>query len=123
MKLHEEAIASDTPFRMVAITNEIELLAVTAAPVIIGPLVQCLDKDIWNDLSFLQHHMVHDVDHADECQKEVTRIMRTYPNTARILCETGGRALEAYGEFLDDIYVLSSELVARASELPGVAKK
>lgn len=102
IKLHEDVIASDTPFRQLAIELEIEQLAVDVGPILMKQVTQIVDSDIVKRLSFLKTHIVLDVSHAEFNQKEMDKFLAQYPDMLPPLIDAGKKALETYGAFLED---------------------
>jgi hypothetical protein len=106
--LHEEVIASRAPFAQIAIEYEIEALSVRLGPKILAQIARLFGQDILGSLSFVQEHVALDVGHTRFNRLELARLVDREPALARILAETGIRALDCYGAFLDDCWAAAS---------------
>lgn len=107
--LHEDGIASDTPFSQLAIEYEIEGLSVRLGPGMIDRCVRVLGPTVANGLKFLKHHVSLDVGHTRFNQGQIDRLLRQHPEFFQALVHAGGEALHAYGMFLDDCLCLAEQ--------------
>jgi hypothetical protein len=64
-KLHEESIASESPFAQAAIEYEIEMLPLRYGKLVVGRCIELLGADIISCLSFITKHIVLDSAHTD----------------------------------------------------------
>lgn len=101
-KLHEEVIASDTPFGQLAIEYEIEGLSVRYGPPLIAQCMRLLGSTVMAGLSFLQQHVFLDVGHTRFNEQQLERLLDQDPKYVMPLVSAGERALDAYGAFLND---------------------
>lgn len=108
IKLHEDVIASDTPFAQLAIQLEIEGLSVRVGPDLINQFVQVLGSSLLNNLSFLREHVTLDVSHIKFNEKQLDKLLTQYPEYTNVLIDHGEKALKAYGEFLCDCFDLAT---------------
>jgi len=101
-KLHEDAIAGDSPFCQLAIEYEIERLSVRLGPRLIEQCMKVLGSTVMVSLSFLRHHVSLDVGHTRFNKRQLNRLLDQYPEYLMVLVQTGEEALHAYSMFLDD---------------------
>ena len=113
IKLHEDVIASETPFGQLAIELEIEGLSVRVIPGLMEQFKNILGKDIIQGLSFLEDHMAIDVSHTHFNEKQLNLFLNKYPDSLDALVEAGSKALDAYATFWDDCVELAQKLVAK----------
>jgi hypothetical protein len=106
--LHEEVIASDRPFRQLAIEYEIERLSVAFGPRLIDHCARLLGPGIVDGLSFVREHARLDQGHTRMNATQMETLLFERPDALPHLIDTGGRALWAYGAFLDDCARLSA---------------
>ncbi len=112
VKLHEDVIASDTPFGQIAIELEIERLSVDVGPVLIKQCLEMLGPDVVKGLSFLEEHIALDVSHTHFNQKQMDKFLAQYPDAVMSLADTAKKALGAYQSFLDDCVQLAKAKMA-----------
>mmetsp|Transcript_56005 Transcript_56005/g.137565 ORF Transcript_56005/g.137565 Transcript_56005/m.137565 type:complete len:244 (-) Transcript_56005:46-777(-) len=108
--LHENVIKSETPFRQVAIENEIERLSVEVAPPLLERMKTVLSEDILNDLRFLVHHVALDAKHSAANDEEMRDLLEKFPYAADALAQTGADALDAFGTYLDESVTLAEAM-------------
>jgi hypothetical protein len=99
-QLHEDTIASDTPFAQIAIEYEIERLPVEYGKRLIEQCVRILGADIMNCLSFVDEHITLDVGHSKFNARQLEGVLDRHPTFVEPLVEAGSRALTAYSTFL-----------------------
>lgn len=100
--LHEEVIASETPFCQLAIEYEIEGLSVSLGPKVMQKCERTLGKESAHGLSFLKEHIAIDAGHTLFNAAELERLIAPAPERAEPLGRTGSRALDTYGMFLTE---------------------
>jgi hypothetical protein len=108
-KLHEDSIASETPFAQVAIEYEIEMLPSRYGDLVIGRCFELLGADILSCLSFITQHIALDGAHTDFNARALGDLIERAPWTLPSLASAGRAALEAYGQFLGDCVRLAEE--------------
>lgn len=101
-KLHEETIASDTPFAQIAIEYEIERLPVQYGPQLIRQCKTVLGPDILACLSFIDEHITLDVGHTKFNTQQLEKFLHTHPESVAALTIAGSRVLAAYATFMHD---------------------
>jgi hypothetical protein len=106
-QLHEETIASTTPFAQVAIEYEIEMLPVQLGPQLLRNCEDVLGAGILECLSFLREHITLDVAHTRFNERQLERLLQTNGGYLPVLVRAGRAALEAYALFLHDCVQLS----------------
>jgi len=107
--LHEEAIASSTPFAQVAIELEIEGLSVSIGPSFLGQIERVLGPTVLASCSFLTEHVEIDVGHTKLNEKMLERLLSERPGALPVLVDAGQRALKAYLDFLGECMDRASE--------------
>ncbi len=112
VKLHEDVIASDTPFCQLAIELEIERLSVDVGPILIKQCLEILGSDVVKGLSFLEEHIAIDVSHTHFNQKQMNKFLEQHPDMVMPLADTAKKALEAYQLFLNDCVQLAKAKMA-----------
>ncbi len=100
-QLHEDVIASDTPFTQVAIEYEIEMLSVRYGPQLINQCQKVLGSTIDQDLTFIKEHVSVDIGHTQLNAKLLKNFLQKHPEHVSVLVEVGGQALDAYAGFLN----------------------
>ncbi len=100
--LHERTIASDTPWGQLAIEYEIELLSVTAGPVLMGNVATVCGPERLKDLSFLEDHIEIDAGHTVFNRRQLDALLQERPSMLDGLVSAGSAALEAHAMFIDD---------------------
>lgn len=113
--LHEDVIASETPYCQLAIEYEIEGLSVSLGPKLMQKCEEMLGKEAAKGLSFLEEHIAIDAGHTLFNAAELQRLMAPAPERAEPLGRTGSRALEAYGMFLTECLGLAKSHWAKIS--------
>ena len=74
-QLHEDSIASETPFAQVAIEYEIEMLPSRFGDLVVGRCVELLGADILSCLSFITRHIALDGAHTDFNARTLTDLI------------------------------------------------
>jgi hypothetical protein len=110
-KLHEETIASNTPFAQIAIEFEIEMLPVQYGPQLIRQCKRVLGPDILACLSFIDEHITLDVGHTKFNTQQLEKFLNTYPEGVTPLTVAGSRVLAAYATFMHDCLDLAQASV------------
>ena len=113
IKLHEDVIASETPFCQLAIELEIEGLSVRVIPGLIEQCKKVLGEDIVKGLSFLEDHMAIDVSHTHFNEKQLNIFLSEYPESLDTLVDAGSKALDAFAASWNDCVELAQALVAK----------
>ena len=108
-QLHEDNIASETPFAQVAIEYEIEMLPSRYGDLVVGRCVELLGADILSCLSFITRHIALDGSHTDFNARTLTDLIERAPWTLSSLAAAGSSALDAYAGFLDDCVRLAED--------------
>ncbi len=101
-QLHEDCIASNTPYGQITIEYEIENLAVVQLPKLIEHCQAQLNINPKETLTFLTSHAIIDIHHTEYNRKALTEFLNTNPQALPALVEYGSQALNAYGNFLTD---------------------
>ncbi|MBH8561556.1 hypothetical protein I8748_05085 [Nostoc sp. CENA67] len=100
-QLHEDVIASETPFAQVAIEYEIEMLSVRYGSQLIQRCQQVLGNSIIQGLSFMEEHVSVDVGHTQLNAKLLKNFLGKHPEHVDVMVEVGAKALDAYAGFLN----------------------
>lgn len=108
-RLHEDTIASPTPFLQVAIEYEIEKLPLRYGEAVAARCVDLLGSDVLSRLGFLTQHMVQDVGHTELNARTLAHLIEQAPWCLAALVAAGTAALNAYAEFLDDCVRLTED--------------
>jgi hypothetical protein len=106
-RVHEENIASDTPYAQVAIEYEVEILPLRYGERLLNRCVQMLGAEILPCLTFVTEHIVLDVGHANFNARIISNLIELMPWSIPVLVSAGSAALDAYGEFLGDCVQLA----------------
>ena len=100
--LHEETIASDAPFGQLAIEYEIELLSLTAGPVLMGQVATVCGPERLAQLSFLEDHIEIDAGHTVFNRRQLETLLGEHPEMLPALGAAGAAALAAHSRFIND---------------------
>ncbi len=106
-KLHEEVINGSTPFAILAIATEIELITTKYGPKM---LLQCFLKlglRRTRQLSYVSNHVKVDWLHTEENMHTIDWLLAAHPEHANPMIETGKRALETYTGFLRECMAMT----------------
>ncbi|MEM8705023.1 MAG: hypothetical protein AAGE98_01090 [Actinomycetota bacterium] len=110
--LHEDVIVSPEPFAQLAIEYEIELLSVTAGPMLIGNVGAVCGPDRVQGLTFLNDHIAIDEGHTVFNRRQLNTFLAAQPAAVGTLGIAGVGALEAFRSFLDDCVVAARAVLA-----------
>ena len=94
-QLHEENIASETPFAQVAIEYEIEMLPLRYGDAVVGRCLELLGTDILSCLSFITKHIALDGAHTDLNASMLADVIECSPWSVPTLAAAGSSALDA----------------------------
>jgi hypothetical protein len=108
-KLHEESIASESPFAQAAIEYEIEMLPLRYGKLVVGRCIELLGADIISCLSFITKHIVLDSAHTDFNARALADLIERAPWSLSALAVAGSSALDAYASFLHDCVRLADD--------------
>ena len=100
--LHEDIIASEQPYRQVAIEREIEGLSLALGPSMIGRCRDLLGMDGLSEVSFITDHVELDVGHTAFNEKLLKKLFDAAPETVDAMIEAGTAALTSYLGFMTD---------------------
>jgi hypothetical protein len=103
-KLHEDIIASTTPFRQTGVELEIEAMAPVLGPRIIEQCRRKLGDDILGGLSFLVEHVTIDVGHTHFNLRLLDRLLAVRPDAGEVVARAGVTGLDTYLDFLGECY-------------------
>lgn len=101
-ELHEEIIASDRPYRQLAIEFEIEQLSHNYGASLLQLCARLLGSEILAGLSFTQEHVIADVGHTKFNSHQMDLLLTRKPEIVDEMVSTGHAALTAYDQFLAD---------------------
>ncbi len=101
-KLHEDTIASTTPYCQCAIECEIERLSVLMGRPLLEQCKQVLGPEVLSRLSFLVEHAEIDAGHTLLNEKMIGRLIAADPSRAEPLARAGSAALRIYGDHLKE---------------------
>jgi hypothetical protein len=107
--LHEDVIASDSPFCQLAIEYEIEGLSVSLGPDLLKQCARLLGRTFLENLSFLAEHVAIDVGHTKFNRAELEKLLTVNSKVALPLARAGAAALQVYGAFLADCFACARE--------------
>jgi hypothetical protein len=113
-QLHEDVIASNTPFGQLAIEYEIEMLSVRYGPQLINQCIQVLGLSFVQGLTFLQDHVEIDVAHTTFNRNQLEQFVKQYPECVSDLVNAGTQALDAYATFINDCFELAQSKLSGA---------
>ncbi len=100
--LHEATIASDTPWGQLGIEYEIELLSVTAGPVLMANVAKVCGPERLASLSFLEDHIEIDAGHTVFNRRQLEALLGDHLHMADALGSAGTAALASHSAFIDD---------------------
>lgn len=101
-ELHENIIASDTAYTQIALEFEIESLSVHHGAKLVAAADTALCDLSRDGLTFLREHVALDAAHTELNRREIMKLLLEHPDCLDALVDTGARALEIYGRFIDD---------------------
>lgn len=108
-KLHEDTIASNTPFAQIAIEYEMEMLPVKYGPQLIEQCQRVLGVDILACLSFIDEHITLDVGHTQFNTRQLERVLDDHPECVESFVRAGSQVLKAYATFMHDCLCLAQD--------------
>jgi hypothetical protein len=100
--VHEENIASDTPYAQIAIEYEVEMLPLRYGELFVSRCVQVLGTEILPCLSFITEHIVLDAGHTAFNARALDKLLDLFPGCLPALVTAGAAVLDAYAQFLAD---------------------
>jgi hypothetical protein len=100
--LHEEIIVGDTAYSQIALEYEIEALSVRHGADLVAAADRTFSDSRREGLSFLREHVLLDAAHTQFNRRQIARLLAEHPTCLDALVETGRRALDVYGRFIDD---------------------
>lgn len=103
IELHESVIRGDAPFCQIAIELEIERLSLTAGRKFLAVCRNALELED-EGLSFLAEHVQIDEGHTKLNERLLARVLESAPERVDLMADTGRRALEIFGAFLDECF-------------------
>lgn len=110
-KLHEDTIASQTPFAQIALEYEMEMLPVRYGPQLIEQCKRVLGADILGCLSFIDEHITLDVGHTQFNTRQLERVLDDHPECVEPFVRAGSQVLRAYATFMRDCLCLAQDAV------------
>ena len=110
-KLHEDTIASNTPFAQIALEYEMEILPVKYGPQLIAQCRRLLGADILTCLSFIDEHITLDVGHTQFNTRQLERVLDDHPECLEPFVRAGSQVLRAYATFMRDCLALAQDAV------------
>lgn len=120
-KLHETVIDGPSPWGELAIDVEIELITTQYGPILLQRCVKSMGEASLDNVSFLREHVRFDVGHTETNFDTIHNLIVKHPEYTDALVDTGFKALEAYGDFLDDAMALAQSLHAGMDEAVNLA--
>ncbi|MBN3923021.1 hypothetical protein [Nostoc sp. NMS4] len=108
-QLHEDVIASQTPFAQVAIEYEIEMLSVRYGSQLIQQCQKILGSQVHEGLSFMEEHVSVDVGHTQLNARLLKNFLQNNPEHLDAMVKIGRTALDAYAGFLNDCLTRAKE--------------
>ena len=119
--VHEENIASDTPYSQIAIEYEIEQLPLRYGGLFVARCLEIFGPEILPKLSFVTEHIDLDIGHTHFNAQQLSKFIALVPESLPALVAAGGAALDAYAQFLTDCVELAEshcQLSSSQSEAP-----
>lgn len=112
-QLHEDTLASSTPYCQLAIEYEIELLPIHYGPRFVDNCVALLGKDILHCMSFATSHIEFDIGHSKFNAHFLNRMLTEWPVRLAPAAQAGAAALDAFGDHLTECFTLAESLASR----------
>jgi len=106
-QVHEENIASDTPFAQIAIEYEIEQLPLRYGGLFVARCLEIFGPEILPKLSFVTEHIDLDIAHTHFNAQQLSKLLELVPESLPALVVAGCAALNAYAQFLTDCVELA----------------
>jgi hypothetical protein len=101
-ELHEGIIAGDAAYSQIALEYEIESLSLSYGAKLVAAADGVLSNSARDGLTFLREHVALDAAHTRFNRREIMKLLAEHPDCLDALVDTAARALEAYGQFVDD---------------------
>lgn len=98
--IHENTIASQTPFGQVAIELEIEWMSPQLGPLLLARIEEALGDA--RGASFMAEHTALDVGHTAFNKRLLEKCLEARPESVEMLAKTGTEALNIYLDFLGE---------------------
>lgn len=97
----EKTNAPQTSYAALGMLYETELMTFTLAPKFIGYCVQELGFGVLKGMSFLQGHMVSDIEHVNENMRQMREVLdaRTEAETLRGIVNCGEETIQVYRKY------------------------
>jgi hypothetical protein len=108
--VHEENIASDTPYAQIAIEYEIEQLPLRYGGLFVARCLEIFGSEILSSLSFVTEHIDLDIGHTHFNAQQLSKVIDLLPESLPFLASAGSAALDAYSQFLADCAELAEAL-------------
>jgi len=105
--VHEENIASDTPYAQIAIEYEIEQLPLRYGGLFVARCLEIFGPEILSSISFVTEHIDLDIGHTHFNAQQLSKLIDLLPECLPSLVDAGGAALDAYAQFLTDCVELA----------------
>jgi Iron-containing redox enzyme len=114
VKLHEDIIASASPYRQTGVELEIEAMSPQLGPAIVERCKEKLGADIMSGLSFIAEHAALDIGHTHANTRLLDQLLAIRPDAGREAGEAGAAGLGIYLDFLGECYDAARAEVAEA---------
>ncbi len=108
-QIHEENIASSTPYCQFAIEYEIELLPVLYGEKFVGKCVRLLGKEILECMSFVTSHVEFDVGHTKFNAHFLGNLIAEDRSRLTPLAGIGAETLDAFSDHLTECWQLAEK--------------
>lgn len=113
--IHEDTIASDTPFGQIAIETEVERMSTELGPALIEACRAALGEEVLSSMSFIRDHAELDRGHTAMNEAELDRLLADHPEFGEAMARIGGEALSIYLDFLGECVDAGDALLAEAT--------
>ncbi len=117
--LHEQIIASDHPYRQIAVEDEVEGMSTVLGPALLEACQRALGPEVLRAMSFIGEHAAIDVGHTAMNDAELDRLLEARPELGPILAEAGINALNTYLDFLGDCVDAGDQMVEQLPPRSG----
>ena len=117
-QVHEENIASDTPYAQIAIEYEIEQLPLRYGGLFVARCLEIFGPEILPKLSFVTEHIDLDIGHTHFNARQLSKLIELVPESLPALVVAGSAALDAYAQFLTDCIELAESHCQLSSARP-----
>lgn len=111
IELHESIIASEQPYRQVALEREIEGLSVSGGTKVVDVVRERLGQSVVDALTFLTEHVDLDEGHTAFNDRLLAEVLKARPDALPQLADTGVRVLEIYAGVVQECLEFASGLV------------